>query len=735
MLFILKFLLYPIFYLYNICKCKKSNTNPIFNKNNCICCKNNKKSDDFLLMLIQHIDIFINNDTFNDMNHLNILFQNLIKHCTKKGSQTLSHKQIMHEYKTQLLNDTIQPNMYLEKLVFEQSNGEVCVACPSKADFSCPFDCIFCFKSLENGKDVAKSYTPDQPAFKHLIENDNNFIKYMLQHMLDQHNSGHNMTKIAARHLGGTFHSYGTIYLYEYSIHIFYCVNILFNIINDNELYSVALKSLKNKFDPDNIIMPSLRKPFNSTVYEPILERLNKRISFLNDIKKGEIEAIEKQLSCLIASKLTDDITLTKIDKCKMEVRKIENGIMNDKTVKTLEKELLPELKKSLKMEQDFNVTAKSRIVSYSIETRPDQISQRSIEELLQLGVTIVELGLQSTNDEVLRINKRGHNSEKSKIAIRMLKDNGLHVHGQWMLGLPGSTKEIDRECIEKRLSNDYRCDQNKFYPHLSMPGTLSKELFDTKVYNDWIQEDWDGFLELSTYYASNLDETSRFVRIQRDLPRESLKTPNGYTNNQPSNLETILTDKIYKEGKTREDIRFHEPKSRFANKDDIKYYVTITPRYGGTDIFIAAESYICADIKKGTKDFRIMWGDSRVSIPTIDESTRQIAIFENSSYKYGRIRELKVNGSTTSVGIPGRSVQHMGIGMNLLMIAEDMALQFGMDHVTVTSAVGVRSYYENKHGYILDESNLMHKELHKNHRGKLTLFNEKLNKYLYTFV
>jgi elongator complex protein 3 len=198
-------------------------------------------------------------------------------------------------------------------------------------------------------------------------------------------------------------------------------------------------------------------------------------------------------------------------------------------------------------------------------------------KEFFQLGVTIVELGLQSTNDEILKINNRGHNVNASIKAIKMLKDNGFHVHGQWMCDLPGSTKEIDMQVVQDILSDKFRCDQIKIYPHLSMPGTETKEWFDTGKYNSWVTNEPKGFEELIIFLMTNIDETTRIVRVQRDLPKKSENTPNGYTNDQPSNLEEIITKKIYKLGLTREDIRYHEPGLRFPNFDDIKYYVDIT--------------------------------------------------------------------------------------------------------------------------------------------------------------
>ncbi|MGB9883528.1 MAG: radical SAM protein, partial [Microgenomates group bacterium] len=56
-----------------------------------------------------------------------------------------------------------------------------------------------------------------------------------------------------------------------------------------------------------------------------------------------------------------------------------------------------------------INEKAKSRMVGLTTETRPDFINKEEILFLRKLGVTRVELGVQSTNDEVLKLVNRGH--------------------------------------------------------------------------------------------------------------------------------------------------------------------------------------------------------------------------------------------------------------------------------------------------------------------------------------
>lgn len=630
--------------------------------------KNRTDKYDFLKNVFDHVEQKIDYNSFDDPINVSKIFDKIKLHCVPKGSTILTNREIANQYRKRVDNGTLPFNLKFHRLVFQASNGEFCCSCPSKALDSCPFECAFCPTASMDGKMlVAKSYNLGQSVFAKLVANNNNLVRYLLHHLLLQYNLTYDITKLAMRHLGGTFSTYSKDYRYEYTRDIFYVANIISEIIDNEELFSIAKKSIMGeKFDPDNEIIPRLRKPFNYEAIDTIKEKIN-------NLKLW--------------------------------------GDKFNKDIKKLEEELVEELAKSLRMEQEFNVTARHRIVSYSIETRPDTINITSIAELLILGVTIVELGLQSPDDNILKIVKRGHKVDASIRAIRMLKDHGLHVHGQWMFDLPGSTKDIEIDCINKILSDSLRCDQIKIYPHLSMPGTETKEWFDTKQYISWVDNDKDGFIDVMAFLMSNIEETTRVVRVQRDLPKNSKKNPDGFTNDQSPILEQIVTKKIYSSGNNRDDIRYHEPGIRFLNISDIKYYVDFKKIIGGTDIFISAQTYVCNDIKKKTKDFRIVWGYCRLRIVEVDDDTRLIKFFKNDN-KYGRIRELKVNGAIQQIGTHGSSGQHRGIGSTMLKIAEEMAYKYGMTHVTVTSAVGVRDYYRLKHGYEVDECGLMYKKL-----------------------
>ena len=89
------------------------------------------------------------------------------------------------------------------------------------------------------------------------------------------------------------------------------------------------------------------------------------------------------------------------------------------------------------------------RVSSIRLSTRPDYIDAEIIELLKKFGVKTVELGLQSTSEDVLSLTKRGHGFKEEENACRMIVDAGLELVGQMMIGLPGSSLEKELECAE----------------------------------------------------------------------------------------------------------------------------------------------------------------------------------------------------------------------------------------------------------------------------------------------
>ena len=96
---------------------------------------------------------------------------------------------------------------------------------------------------------------------------------------------------------------------------------------------------------------------------------------------------------------------------------------------------------------------AKGIFKGIRISTRPDGIDAEICGILKKYGVTAVELGAQSLDDKVLRLNERGHTAKQVEDACVMLKDFGFELGLQMMTGLYGSE---DADSIETAEKIDY---------------------------------------------------------------------------------------------------------------------------------------------------------------------------------------------------------------------------------------------------------------------------------------
>src|SRR3972149_3030977 len=138
----------------------------------------------------------------------------------------------------------------------------------------------------------------------------------------------------------------------------------------------------------------------------------------------------------------------------------------------------------SLAAEQVRNESARIRCVALCVETRPDWAGQSQIDQMLSLGTTRVELGVQSLTDDVLKRVSRGHTVQDSADATALLKDSFLKVGYHLMPGLPGSTPDLDREMFRSLFSDPcFRPDALKIYPCFVMEGTPLAEDFRKSAY------------------------------------------------------------------------------------------------------------------------------------------------------------------------------------------------------------------------------------------------------------
>ncbi|MCB2180990.1 MAG: radical SAM protein [Desulfobulbaceae bacterium] len=110
------------------------------------------------------------------------------------------------------------------------------------------------------------------------------------------------------------------------------------------------------------------------------------------------------------------------------------------------------------------------------LSTRPDYIDRRKAIFLKQKGVAVVELGIQSFDENVLTRCRRGHRADHVEMAFKLLREAGLSVGGQLMVGLPG---ERTRAVLDgaRRLAT-LAPDMVRIYPTLVLKNSPLADLY-----------------------------------------------------------------------------------------------------------------------------------------------------------------------------------------------------------------------------------------------------------------
>jgi oxygen-independent coproporphyrinogen-3 oxidase len=95
-----------------------------------------------------------------------------------------------------------------------------------------------------------------------------------------------------------------------------------------------------------------------------------------------------------------------------------------------------------------------SQLVEWTIEANPGSVSTRKAALLKKFGVNRISLGVQSWDDELLKLLGREHNAQQAEESFRILRDAGFtNVNVDLMFGLPGQTVDQWRATLEKTIA------------------------------------------------------------------------------------------------------------------------------------------------------------------------------------------------------------------------------------------------------------------------------------------
>ncbi|MGE5174265.1 MAG: elongator complex protein 3 [Betaproteobacteria bacterium] len=121
------------------------------------------------------------------------------------------------------------------------------------------------------------------------------------------------------------------------------------------------------------------------------------------------------------------------------------------------------------------------KIRNIRLSTRPDCIIHEMLSLLKEYEVAVVELGVQSMVDEVLTRSGRGHTSNDTVTAVKILKEHGFTIGLQLMPGLPGDSSEHFNDTVGRVIK--LKPDFVRLYPALVVKDTPLEKLYTSGQY------------------------------------------------------------------------------------------------------------------------------------------------------------------------------------------------------------------------------------------------------------
>jgi elongator complex protein 3 len=332
------------------------------------------------------------------------------------------------------------------------------------------------------------------------------------------------------------------------------------------------------------------------------------------------------------------------------------------------------EVAADLEASQAANETAAVRCIGLTMETKPDCFLGREVAHSLALGATRVELGLQSTHDDVLERVHRGHTDGQSREALLRAKEAGLKVGVHMMPGLPGS--DVDRDLDSFRLLFEdpaYRPDFLKIYPTLVLEGTALHEMWQHGLYQPLSMDD---AIELVAQVKTIVPRWCRIQRVQREIGAP-------YIDGGPTkgDLRVLARERLRARGLACHCVRCREVGFRGVEPrpDALRLLREDYESSGGHEVFLSLE----------------------------DPELGVLVAYARLRVDRGRatVRELKVLGRIVPLHEPpGSRWQHRGMGRHLMEQCEAVARdEFRARRIRVTAGVGVRGYYRSL-GYRLEK-------------------------------
>lgn len=332
--------------------------------------------------------------------------------------------------------------------------------------------------------------------------------------------------------------------------------------------------------------------------------------------------------------------------------------------------------------QQHVNETAAARVVGLVIETRPDTITPDNLRMFRQLGCTKIQIGIQSTRQEILDANQRQMSVAQIKRAFSLIRLYGFKIHSHLMVNLLGATPEADKQDFKTFVTDPgFLPDEIKLYPCALVSGTQLVQKYHEGAWQPYAKD------ELVDVLVQDVLATPPYVRISRMI--RDISATDILVGNKHTNLRQMVEQELAAEDVANrvQEIRFREINQQQVRAAELTLQDFVYTTAVSDEHFL---QWVTADNK--------IAGFCRLSLPHWDKLTAGACDVTANELLVqpgqAMIRELHVYGQALSLGSEGMSAQHQGLGQKLLAKASSIAADAGYTSLNVISSIGTRAYY-----------------------------------------
>ena len=332
---------------------------------------------------------------------------------------------------------------------------------------------------------------------------------------------------------------------------------------------------------------------------------------------------------------------------------------------------------------QRINTSSLHRVVGLVVETRPDAINPESLIRMRSQGVTKVQIGIQSLNQQVLDANNRSINIDTIAQAFELLRLFGYKIHAHYMVNLASSTPEMDTLGYRTLVRDPrFQPDEIKLYPCALIEGTELCRLYQS---GQWQPYSETQLVEILSQAVLDTPAYCRVSRMIRDFCAQDI-----VAGNRKANLRQMVESNLESQAPHVQEIRFREIAGRPFNPEllslnDVTYTTSVS-----TEHFLQwvtpegrIAGFLRLSLPRAIKDQRL-----------IDAGIRPDSAMIREVHVYGQAARIH-SQADAHAGLKGSSAQHSGLGTKLVERACKIASDAGYASINVISAIGTKGYYQ----------------------------------------